>query len=64
MKLAIEEARRSRPDPGKFCVGAVLVNEDTGDVLSRGYYLEYPEVRKSPSLPHSLGTSPRTIRNN
>ncbi|ELQ39985.1 endoribonuclease L-PSP [Pyricularia oryzae Y34] len=43
MKLAIEEARRSRPDPGKFCVGAVLVNEDTGDVLSRGYYLEYPE---------------------
>ncbi|TLD31117.1 hypothetical protein PspLS_02865 [Pyricularia sp. CBS 133598] len=54
MSLAIEEARKSRPDPGKFCVGAVLIDEDTGDVLSRGYYLEYPEgYNGSPGSVHA-----------
>ncbi|TLS30909.1 hypothetical protein PpBr36_02878 [Pyricularia pennisetigena] len=54
MNLAIEEARKSRPDPGKFRVGAVLVDEDTGEVLSRGYYLEYPEgYNGSPGTVHA-----------
>ncbi|KAL8307524.1 hypothetical protein RB593_006083 [Gaeumannomyces tritici] len=43
MELAIEEAKKSQPDPGKFAVGAVLVDADTGQVLSSGFYLEYPD---------------------
>lgn len=35
--LAIEQAGKSRPDPGKFAVGAVLINADTGQILSPGF---------------------------
>ncbi|KAI6351616.1 hypothetical protein MCOR25_009820 [Pyricularia grisea] len=54
MNLAIEEARKSRPEPGKFRVGAVLVDEATGNVLTRGYYLEYPDGHNgSPGSVHA-----------
>jgi pyrimidine deaminase RibD-like protein len=42
MEYAIEQAQKSPPAGTKFCVGAVLVDEDTGNVLSTGYSLEYP----------------------
>ncbi|KAF2141466.1 uncharacterized protein K452DRAFT_327129 [Aplosporella prunicola CBS 121167] len=42
MRLAISEARKSPPQPTNFCVGAVLVNERTGDILATGYTLELP----------------------
>lgn len=40
MRYAVERARESPPGPDKFCVGAVLVDGDTGKVLSTGYSLE------------------------
>lgn len=40
MREALEQARQSPPKPSNFCVGALLVNGDTGEVLSRGYTLE------------------------
>ncbi|KAK7429331.1 hypothetical protein QQZ08_004143 [Neonectria magnoliae] len=46
MEYAIEQARKSPPAPNKFCVGAVLVNADSGEVLSTGYSLEYPRDYK------------------
>jgi pyrimidine deaminase RibD-like protein len=40
MEHAVEKARLSPPGPDKFCVGAVLANADSGEVLSTGYSLE------------------------
>ncbi|KAF2110551.1 cytidine deaminase-like protein [Lophiotrema nucula] len=40
MCLALDQARESPPKPSNFCVGAILVDEDTGDILARGYTLE------------------------
>ncbi|KAK3936653.1 bifunctional protein RIB2 [Diplogelasinospora grovesii] len=45
MGHAIEQARKSPPKPTKFCVGAVLVNGDTGEILSTGYSEELPGDR-------------------
>ena len=46
MKYALEAAKKSPPAPNKFCVGAALVNADSGEVLSTGYSLEYPRDYK------------------
>ncbi|KAM0284848.1 hypothetical protein ACHAQH_001769 [Verticillium albo-atrum] len=46
MDFALGQARKSPPAGNKFCVGAVLVNEDTGEILSTGYSLEYPRDYK------------------
>lgn len=46
MELALEQAQKSPPGKNKFCVGAVLANEDTGEVLSTGFSLEYPRDYK------------------
>ncbi len=46
MELALLEAQKSPPASNKFCAGAVLVNEDTGQVLSTGFSLEYPRDYK------------------
>ena len=51
MEYALEQARLSIPAPTKFCVGAVLVNADTGEILSTGYSKELPEY--SPEDPGS-----------
>lgn len=40
MQEALEEAKQSPPKPSNFCVGALLVDIETGEVLSRGYTLE------------------------
>lgn len=40
MQEALEEAKKSTPKPSNYCVGALLVDSETGDVLSRGYTLE------------------------
>lgn len=40
MKEALEEAKKSPPKPSNYCVGALLVDLETGEVLSRGYTLE------------------------
>ncbi|KAF4982166.1 hypothetical protein FZEAL_2143 [Fusarium zealandicum] len=42
MEFALDQARKSPPAGNKFCVGAVLVDADTGEVLSTGFSLEYP----------------------
>ena len=42
MEYAAEVARHSPPGPDKFCVGAVLVDGDTGEILSTGYSIELP----------------------
>lgn len=42
MSLALSAARKSPPAANKFCVGAALVDADSGRVLSTGYSLEYP----------------------
>ncbi len=42
MLLAVEKASFSPPSPSKFCVGAVLANGVTGEVLSTGYSIELP----------------------
>ncbi|KAF2250701.1 hypothetical protein BU26DRAFT_529870 [Trematosphaeria pertusa] len=42
MEYAAEKARLSPPGPDKFCVGAVLANRDTGEILSTGYSIELP----------------------
>ncbi|KAF1977588.1 cytidine deaminase-like protein [Bimuria novae-zelandiae CBS 107.79] len=40
MQEALEEAKHSPPKPSNFCVGALLVDLETGEVISRGYTLE------------------------
>jgi pyrimidine deaminase RibD-like protein len=40
MREALEEAKKSPPKPSNYCVGALLVNDDNGEVLARGYTLE------------------------
>ncbi len=52
MEFALEQARKSPPASNKFCVGAVLVDADKGEVLSTGYSLEYPRDYKG-----DLGTT-------
>lgn len=42
MKYALKQARRSPPSSTNFCVGAVLVDPDTNEILSTGYSLELP----------------------
>ena len=42
MEYALAQARLSPPAPTKFCVGAVLVDEETNEILSTGYSLELP----------------------
>lgn len=45
MLHALEKAALSPPAPTKFCVGACLVNADTGEILSTGYSEELPRDR-------------------
>jgi len=40
MRLALDQAQESPPRPSNFRVGALLVDADTGEILSRGYTLE------------------------
>lgn len=40
MRLALSQAHESPPKPSNFRVGAVLVDSDTGAILSQGYTLE------------------------
>lgn len=42
MRMAIAEARKSPPKPTNFCVGALLVDEATNEVLATGFTLELP----------------------
>ncbi|RFU34985.1 hypothetical protein B7463_g1350, partial [Scytalidium lignicola] len=43
MEYALAQARLSPPAPTKFCVGAVLVDEDKNEILSTGYSMELPD---------------------
>ncbi|KAI1205260.1 cytidine deaminase-like protein [Annulohypoxylon truncatum] len=45
MEYALQVASQSPPGPDKFCVGACLVDEDSGRILSTGYSLELPGDR-------------------
>ncbi|KAI3398348.1 hypothetical protein diail_9440 [Diaporthe ilicicola] len=45
MLYALKKAALSPPAPTKFCVGACLVNGDTGEILSTGYSQELPGDR-------------------
>ncbi len=45
MLYALEKASLSPPAPTKFCVGACLVNGDTGEIFSTGYSEELPRDR-------------------
>jgi pyrimidine deaminase RibD-like protein len=40
MRLALDQAQESPPKPSNFRVGALLVDADTGVILTRGYTLE------------------------
>ncbi|KAK4166448.1 cytidine deaminase-like protein [Cladorrhinum sp. PSN259] len=42
MQLALELARKSPPKPTNFCVGAVIVDSSSNEVLATGYTLELP----------------------
>lgn len=42
MNFALAQALRSPEAKNKFCVAAIIVDEETGQVLSTGYSLEYP----------------------
>lgn len=42
MSLALSLAEKSPPKPSNYCVGALLVNATTGDILATGYTLELP----------------------
>ena len=54
MEYALEQARLSPPAPTKFCVGAVLVDADKGEVLSTGYSMELPDDNTAdPGKPHA-----------
>ena len=43
MRLALAQAMRSPVSDKKYCVGAVLVDGDTGHVLGSGYSCQYPD---------------------
>lgn len=45
MLFALGKAALSPPAPTKFCVGACLVDGDTGEILSTGYSQELPGDR-------------------
>ncbi|TPX14587.1 uncharacterized protein E0L32_005279 [Thyridium curvatum] len=54
MEYALEQAQKSPPGDNKFCVGAVLVDADKGQVLSTGYSLEYPrDYNGDPGTTHA-----------
>lgn len=54
MEYAVQTARNSPPGPDKFCVGAVLVNGDTGEILSTGYSLEFErDFQGDPGTTHA-----------
>ncbi|KAF4501431.1 bifunctional RIB2 [Fusarium agapanthi] len=54
MEYALTQAQKSPPAGNKFCVGAVLVNEAKGKVLSTGYSLEYPsDYKGGPGTTHA-----------
>ena len=54
MKFALVQAQKSPPAANKFCVGAILVNADNGEVLSTGYSLEYPrDYNGDPGTTHA-----------
>ena len=40
MRLALDQAQESPPKPTNFCVGALLVDGESGAILERGYTLE------------------------
>lgn len=40
MRYALDLARKSPPQPSNFCVGAVIINHHTGEILATGYTLE------------------------
>ncbi len=40
MQLALNQAQKSPPKPSNFRVGALLVDADSGSILSEGYTLE------------------------
>ncbi|GAP85780.1 putative DRAP deaminase [Rosellinia necatrix] len=45
MEYALAQARKSRPAPTKYCVGAVLVDAGAGAALATGYSSELPGDR-------------------
>lgn len=45
MRYALQITRRSPPAQDKFCVGACLVDESNGTILSNGYSTELPGNR-------------------
>lgn len=54
MEFALIQAQRSPPAANKFCVGAILVDADSGEVLSTGFSLEYPQDYKGdPGTTHA-----------
>jgi len=54
MQYAVTKARLSPPDPNKYCVGAVLANGTTGEILSTGYSLELPgDMDGDPGTTHA-----------
>lgn len=54
MEYALEQAQKSPPAPNKFCVGAALVDGDSGEVLSTGYSIEFPrDYQGDPGTTHA-----------
>jgi pyrimidine deaminase RibD-like protein len=54
MEFALLQAKKSPPAGNKFCVGAVLVDEDKGAVLSTGFSLEFPrDYKGDPGTTHA-----------
>ncbi|KAF1971963.1 hypothetical protein BU23DRAFT_555492 [Bimuria novae-zelandiae CBS 107.79] len=47
MHYTVDQARLSPPGPDKFCVGAVIVDGDTGRILSTGYSTELPGYKEA-----------------
>jgi pyrimidine deaminase RibD-like protein len=54
MEYALEQGQKSPPAPNKFCVGAALVDGDSGEVLSNGYSIEFPrDYQGDPGTTHA-----------